>query len=548
MSKILHSNPAKHLMLEHQALVQDFTEEHAKEYSEAYKGQPLSFLLENSRYIFSEPYYGYAFYKEQVLDTKYTMQCIDAYSEEKEKVQAYLTEHGSDMNTTQVEMYESLIEELDQKQIQTENLRMVKAFVESLYEGEELTASHTHHPMVYFLEAPFAVATDSVNREYLLDRMYDIRDLCLMEHTDEDSWKTVFESTLALHMLCEDPVYVEAVHSYTNRDFQKLVHALKDEPVMDMLESVSTISSKDIEDLPYSTPTAAVNTIFALTESAETYREMDEETAKPVDRMRGFAYDLLSGLATFEYTTYEDVSLPNHIGYVKENGEPYSISQTYHYFSDMASRYVVEKEEDDVGEPSETVRKSAGYELEDKPVGKKSKPPVPKSAARKIQNSFMDKEAKAYTRMADAKAKGEEIKGAARAVGAIPLKVKRSIDDSIKKWDDMDDERRRKYIIKPGFRKKAFRNLKLAMLYGASASYSLLMVPITMIARHYSKQKDRRIRNQLARELNTEIEICKEKIQDASSNGDNKEKYKLMRIKSKLEQERTRVLANSRYV
>ena len=500
MSKILHSNPAKHLMLEHQALVQDFTEEHAKEYSEAYKGQPLSFLLENSRYIFSEPYYGYAFYKEQVLDTKYTMQCIDAYSEEKEKVQAYLTEHGSDMNTAQVEMYESLIEELDQKQIQTENLRMVKAFVESLYEGEELSASHTHHPMVYFLEAPFAVATDSVNREYLLDRMYDIRDLCLMEHTDEDSWKTVFESTLALHMLCEDPVYVEAVHSYTNRDFQKLVHALKDEPVMDMLESVSTISSKDIEDLPYSTP------------------------------------------------TYEDVSLPNHIGYVKEDGEPYSISQAYHYFSDMASRYVVEKEEDDVGEPSETVRKSAGYELEDKPVGKKSKPPVPKSAARKIQNSFMDKEAKAYTRMADAKAKGEEIKGAARAVGAIPLKVKRSIDDSIKKWDDMDDERRRKYIIKPGFRKKAFRNLKLAMLYGASASYSLLMVPITMIARHYSKQKDRRIRNQLARELNTEIEICKEKIQDASSNGDNKEKYKLMRIKSKLEQERTRVLANSRYV
>ena len=74
------------------------------------------------------------------------------------------------------------------------------------------------------------------------------------------------------------------------------------------------------------------------------------------------------------------------------------------------------------------------------------------------------------------------------------------------------------------------------------------MVPVTMLCRHYSKIKDRRIRNQLARELDTEIQICQEKINDANSESDRKEKYKLMRIKSELEAQRDRVKLNSRYI
>ena len=114
--------------------------------------------------------------------------------------------------------------------------------------------------------------------------------------------------------------------------------------------------------------------------------------------------------------------------------------------------------------------------------------------------------------------------------------------------DELDDERRKRYMTKPGFRKKLFRNLKLGLLYATSAQVSLLMVPVTMLCRHYSKIKDRRIRNQLARELDTEIQICQEKINDANSESDRKEKYKLMRIKSELEAQRDRVKLNSRYI
>ena len=63
-----------------------------------------------------------------------------------------------------------------------------------------------------------------------------------------------------------------------------------------------------------------------------------------------------------------------------------------------------------------------------------------------------------------------------------------------------------------------------------------------------SKDKDRRIRNELTRELETEIRICEEKINDANANGDQQEKYKLMRIKDKLTAEKHRVQLNSNFI
>ena len=73
----------------------------------------------------------------------------------------------------------------------------------------------------------------------------------------------------------------------------------------------------------------------------------------------------------------------------------------------------------------------------------------------------------------------------------------------------------------------------------------MMIIPVVFTVRHYSKIKDKRIRNDLARELDTEIKVCEEKIADAAANGDSKAKYKLMRIKSQLEKEAARVKSNS---
>ena len=64
----------------------------------------------------------------------------------------------------------------------------------------------------------------------------------------------------------------------------------------------------------------------------------------------------------------------------------------------------------------------------------------------------------------------------------------------------------------------------------------------------FSKTKDERMRNELVRELQTEIKVCEEKIEDAKSKGDNKAKYQLMRTKEKLDAEMARVTTNSKVI
>jgi len=114
--------------------------------------------------------------------------------------------------------------------------------------------------------------------------------------------------------------------------------------------------------------------------------------------------------------------------------------------------------------------------------------------------------------------------------------------------DEARNDKRKEYMKAPGYRKKIFRNLKLALTYGTAAQISLALVPVTAFFRHLSKQTDRRLRNELMSELDVEIKVCDEKINDANGAGDNKEKYKLMRIKAELERERLRVRTNSKYI
>ena len=184
----------------------------------------------------------------------------------------------------------------------------------------------------------------------------------------------------------------------------------------------------------------------------------------------------------------------------------------------------------------------------DKKPSKKVKAPEAKNLANKVQFKAMDAEAKQMKKMAEKKQKGQEVKNAVKAVTNLPKNVINGIKDQIKKVDEKDTQRRKNYMTEPGFRKKAFRNLKLALLYGGAASIKLALVPVTGVFRHFSKQKDRRVRNELINEIDTNIKICDEKISDANATGDNKAKYQLMRVKSELERERLRVRTNSKYI
>ena len=126
--------------------------------------------------------------------------------------------------------------------------------------------------------------------------------------------------------------------------------------------------------------------------------------------------------------------------------------------------------------------------------------------------------------------------------------IEDKVDTTISKFDKWDDNRRKEFLLKPGYRHKIFKKFRLVLEYGLASKIKLSFVPILWSIRHLSKLKDKRIRNELSLELDNEIKICEEKISDASAKGDNEKKYELMRIKDKLDAERTRVRLNSKYV
>lgn len=177
------------------------------------------------------------------------------------------------------------------------------------------------------------------------------------------------------------------------------------------------------------------------------------------------------------------------------------------------------------------------------------KPVKPKSdLVTKIQNKALDRAAKDEQKLAKNKEKTQKLKNAANAVSSTPKTIVDDAKKLVADFDKWDDNRRKEFLLKPGYRHKIVKVMKNALIAGSVASANMALIPLLALCKHCSNLKDKRIRNELAKELENEIHICEEKINDANSAEDNKSKYELMRIKDKLEAEKTRVRINSNYL
>lgn len=166
----------------------------------------------------------------------------------------------------------------------------------------------------------------------------------------------------------------------------------------------------------------------------------------------------------------------------------------------------------------------------------------------KVQNAGMEAHKVSRAGAQKVRQLGTGIKNAGKAVLKIPSGLVEGFKSIIHGFDEMDDNRRKEYMLKPGYRKKVLKNIRVACTYGLGFYVSKLSFPIIWLARRLSKEKDKRIRNEFASELETEIKICEEKIQDAAGNMDKREKYQLMRLKDQYARERERVLINSKAI
>lgn len=572
IEKIVNGTPTKRINNGYKKMSSNYTKESAQEYYDIYSKEPhLSFLLENSRIIFSEPYYGADYYESIITgDTC----CFSSLNNEYDKVASFLEENGPNMSESQFNKYKSLSLVLESLMERTKNTRMYAEFIkehkdenfenglsEALFTYEKCnddTAIYEimesiYDPVIFFTYAPYvADKIDSSSFKNLVN--YYCKEASVPNEYDVDKWASFVETAICCNKLSQDLAYVESVNKITNRGvrsvFEYFMNVSLDSKLKEFSEEVVNESF-----VHYSDKSLAINNVMSSWYEAYVDKDENLERRNQINIYKNIVYESTLEIMLLEYQSANNTN---------DLAKGYSLLTTEMSLEDAFNNVntlftesnALFTEDDDVSDDDiEDMDRLANSndDLYDKAdggtiSGKKPQPPKPSNLANSIQFKAMDKEAKQQRKMADRGKKSDDIKGAVKATTAIPSNVINSIKDQVRSIDDADSERRKKYMVEPGFRKKAFRNMKLALLYGSAAQAKLSFVPVVALCRHWSKQKDRRIRNELIREINTEIKVCEEKINDASARDDREEKYRLIRIKDKLDAELVRVKTNSKYV
>ena len=590
--KILNANPLKRLLIGYEKLKENFTEEAAYSYMSLYKDQPLSFLLENSELIFKEPYYGYDFYKTLMEGENVEYPLFHQYDIEKGKVQNYLDQNKEKMSIKQAEMYEDLLSCLKDQEEKFKNCKTVCGYLQGEYpqlnadipelcddlydynkcctRGERDIVSRKIKDKMcnipnsaYNLYAPFVNRATHDPSLIARSDMEEIKDASVFRGENYKSeFESYIESVFLVSKLFDDAVYEESVREVPNVTIRSIFTGYHKESAREQINNIVTEHVSQMETF-YASPKASVNKIFNDVLDDAIYEEEFREAKEYCLGLQKIAYDKLSDIILYEYLDTTDLESPvSSYSFFSENT---TIEEAMQMIIEKVNEineelsYISEEEDNDLDKELEKYEKEFDEKNKDddknidksdaeKYEPKKVDAPKPKNLSNKIQFKAQDAEVKQMKKMGEKELKGQERKNALKAVAQLPKNIIDNIKKQIHKVDEKDDERRIKYMTEPGFRKKAFRNLKLAIMYGSAAQIKLAFVPITALTRHFSKEKDRRIRNELLNKLETEIKICDEKINDANSEGDKNEKYQLMRIKAKLERERLRVRTNSRYI
>lgn len=561
---ILNGTPVKRINNAHNKLVQEgLTESSAKNFFDVYSAEPLSAILECSREIFSEPYYGTSFYIEKVCTPNSCLFLSKAlnktgYESELEKVSTFIEEVKNKIPENQLALYEGIKGNLENLVEMTKATRVVAEYAEEINPGfnEKLTQAIYENnedeiknlfnentvveAITYFPYVSGTVGFDTNEALY-----ESAKSFLITEKVDEENWDTHVKLVACGNKLITDKAYVEAMRSIPT-PFREAIKFYCESSLQNNTNEMSKTKVSYIGGVD--DPQVSVNNIFFAMQEAAMFAEDYEEKKERIRKIKKVAYETTSDLLEIENTLLENADEAKAEGYSLYSNHT-TVSDLYAISSnDFASYYKESDDEDDDDVDDIDEEEVTPDRLGAGDPGKKIKAPEAKNLANKIQNKAMDNEVQHNKKKAIRKQKGQEIINAADAATRVPRQAIADVKATIRKLDEMDDERRKNYMTEPGFRKKAFRNLKLAILYGGAAYTKLTLVPVAMMARHFSKQKDRRMRNELIRELETEIKVCEEKINDANANEDKTEKYRLMRIRDRLSAELTRVQTNSKYI
>jgi hypothetical protein len=566
IERIINGTPDKRIVNAYNTLKNDYTEENAGRYKEVYSNEPISSILDNAEIIFSEPYFGTKFFIDLVNSpwaiwfTRYE----DIYS----KISNFYDTYATKMNEVQKENLAKLQDEMHSKLIESGNVINYAYYIrdnigdiesdlldavieEKTMVVEDTIIENIDNIIVLFTYLPYVA---NVFHPETLDKIAEhLLEACDINNDfDNDMWSTYIECVIMANKLSKDKGWLETFH--TNINNRSLRQLLREFINTDLNEVISNMNIKRVKSVPHHVSIeSAIDDQLLNMEFGDMNFEENSITKKGFEDYTRIAFEKTSEHIGIEYSyTNNTESTIEGYSLFRENC---SLDDAYTYISAFVEAEETNFEVDNkdnreylasTAKSPKTKESNSGSSRDY--VATNSKAPKAKNVANSIQYKAMDAEAKQMALFGKVARTGQDVVNAGKAVMALPMNVVKEIKKVSDDLDKADDNRRKAFMTDPGFRKKSFHNLKMAIMYGTAVQINLALLPILLILRHFSKDKDIRIRNELIREIETEIKVCEEKITDASSAGDNKEKYRLIRIKEKLLAELARVKSNSKYV
>ena len=566
IERIINGTPDKRIVNAYNTLKNDYTEENAGRYKEVYSNEPISSILDNAEIIFSEPYFGTDFFIKLVEANS----CIwfTRYEDIYNKISNFYDTYISKMNGVQKEKLAILQDTMHRRLIESSNVINYAYYIrdnigdiesdlldavseEKTMVVEDTIIENIDNIIVLFTYLPYVA---NVFHPETLDKIAEhLLEACDINNDfDNDMWSTYIECVIMANKLSKDRGWLEAVHNNINN--RSLRQLLREFINTDLNEVISNMNIKRVKSVPHHVSIeSAIDDQLLNMEFGDMNFEENSITKKGFEDYTRIAFEKTSEHIGIEYSyTNNTESTIEGYSLFRENC---SLDDAYTYISAFVEAEETNFEVDNkdsrdylasTAKSPKTKESNSGSSRDY--VATNSKAPKAKNVANSIQYKAMDAEAKQMALFGKVARTGQDVVNAGKAVMALPMNVVKEIKKVSDDLDKADDNRRKAFMTDPGFRKKSFHNLKMAIMYGTAVQINLALLPILLIIRHFSKDKDIRIRNELIREIETEIKVCEEKITDASSAGDNKEKYRLIRIKEKLLAELARVKSNSKYV
>lgn len=231
---IINGTPNKRIRNAYEVMKEDHNPTSAQEFYNVYSEYSIPVLIENSRYIFSEPYLGNVFYRDMMESG-----CVrfEDYFNEREKIKELMVNKESIMNEATKEWYQYLYE-----------------FVDSLYQSHrnsivcEYVISEDEENSYAFLTEAYRFKHGEYNKDKVFETCNNLSSLgkvlYLSEHAS--SLDMEYELVSAIHTLHTDCVLTESMNDFSNAmDLIMLVNRMgKDTPIIESVNAFDNVHLK----------------------------------------------------------------------------------------------------------------------------------------------------------------------------------------------------------------------------------------------------------------------------------------------------------------